>query len=82
MRRYVGILLAMALVTAGPPRVWAKDEAKAACKQGCQVTLQTCKQGCQVERDSGTQEESDLYRQCDQGCHDDYAGCKNDCESQ
>lgn len=43
--------------------------------------MQTCKQDCQVDRDSGTLQESDRYRQCDQSCHDDYAGCTSACEA-
>lgn len=82
MRRTVIILLAIALTAAWPPRAHATDGAKAACKQGCQETMQSCKQDCQVERDSGTAQESYLYKQCDQGCHDNYAACKSDCERQ
>jgi len=82
MRRTVIILLAIALITGVPPVARAKDEAKAACKQGCQETMQSCKQDCQVERDSGTAQESYLYKQCDEGCHDNYGACKSDCERQ
>jgi hypothetical protein len=82
MRRSVIILLAIALITGVPPVARAKDEAKAACKQGCLETMQSCKQDCQVERDSGTAQESYLYKQCDGGCHDNYDACKSDCEGQ
>ena len=82
MRRSVVLLLACTLVAAAAPTAHAKDEAKAACKQGCQETIQSCKQDCQVERDSGTGQESYIYKQCDQACHDNYAACKSDCERQ
>jgi len=58
----------------------AKDQAKAECKSNCRITLQSCKQDCQSERDSGDLQESELYRQCDQSCHDAYAGCTSNCE--
>ena len=82
MRRTVIVLLAIGLVTGVPLVASATDEAKAACKQGCQETMQSCKQDCQVERDSGTAQESYLYKQCDQGCHDNHDACKSDCEGQ
>ena len=63
MRRSVVLLLACTLVAAAAPTADAKDEAKAACKQACQETIQSCKQDCQVERDSGTGQESYIYKQ-------------------
>jgi hypothetical protein len=77
--RAVGALLLIGGLVA--TSALAKDEAKLACKQDCRITMQSCKQDCQVERDSGTQQESELYRQCDQGCHDAYAACSSECES-
>jgi hypothetical protein len=74
-----GMLVAIAVATAVPAA--AKDEAKAECKQNCQITLQACRQDCQIERDSGDNQESYLYRQCDQTCHDTYAGCVSACET-
>jgi len=68
-------------IVLGAAHVVAADEAKRDCKQGCQVGLETCKADCQVERDSGTNQESDRYRDCDRSCHDSYADCKNGCES-
>ena len=82
MRRSHIVLLACTLVAAAVTTAHAADGAKAACKQGCQETMQSCKQDCQVERDSGTAQESYLYKQCDQTCHDNYAACKSDCERQ
>jgi hypothetical protein len=82
MRRAPIALLALALGAAIGTIARAEDEAKVACKQGCQETLRSCKQDCQVERDSGTAQESYIYRQCDQSCHDDYAACKSECERQ
>jgi hypothetical protein len=79
MVRVVALLLAVAAVT-GPAPVRAKDEAKAECKKNCEITLRSCRQDCQMERESGTNQESYLYRQCDQGCHDTYAGCVSACE--
>lgn len=74
----VALLAAFAVTTAVPAR--AKNEEKAECKRNCQITLQSCRQDCQMERESGTDQESYLYRQCDQGCHDTYAGCVGACE--
>ena len=81
MRPGLSLLLALGLVAARVTVAPAKDEAKAACKRDCVITLQTCKAECQVERDSGTAQESYLYRQCDQSCHDAYGGCTSACES-
>jgi hypothetical protein len=78
-RVLVSTLVAAAIAIAAP--ACAKDEAKAECKQNCQITLQSCRQDCQIERDSGTDQESYLYRQCDQGCHDTYSGCVSSCET-
>jgi hypothetical protein len=77
-RRTGWIAVAALLVLAG--QAPASDEAREACKTNCEVTMQSCKQDCQIERDSGTDQESYLYRQCDEGCHDAYAGCKSACE--
>jgi hypothetical protein len=73
---------AAALVLTNATAAPAKDEAKAECKSNCRITLQSCKQDCQIERDSGDLQESELYRQCDQSCHDAYAGCTSSCEVQ
>jgi hypothetical protein len=78
-RRRSGWIAVAALLAAAAPAL-ASDEAKEECKANCEVTMQSCKQDCQVERDSGTSQESYLYRQCDEGCHDAYAGCKSACE--
>lgn len=77
-RALASLLVVCALTLPVPAR--AKDEARAECKKNCQVTLQSCRQDCQMERESGTDQESYLYRQCDQGCHDTYAGCVSACE--
>jgi hypothetical protein len=58
----------------------AKDQQKQECKSNCRITLLSCKQDCQVDRDSGDLQESDVYRQCDQSCHDAHAGCTSNCE--
>ncbi len=81
-RRRIACMLVLAASLALPRSGWAKDEVKQKCKQNCSITLRSCKQDCQVERDSGRQQESYLYRQCDQSCHDAYAGCTSQCESQ
>jgi hypothetical protein len=78
--RVLPLLAVAALVLASPAS--AKDEAKAACKTDCRTTMQACKQDCQVDRDSGDQQESGRYRDCDQSCHDAYAGCTSACETQ
>jgi len=78
-RLLTSTLVAVAIAFAAP--AGAKDEAKAECKKNCQITLRSCRQDCQVERDSGTDQESYLYRQCDQGCHDTYFGCVSACET-
>jgi hypothetical protein len=75
-RCWVAAAVVLVLAAAAP----AKDQEKADCKSNCRITLQSCKQGCQVDRDSGDLQESDLYRQCDQSCHDAYAGCASNCE--
>ena len=80
MRARIPTLVIAAVLTAVVP-ARARNKAKEECKQNCVITLQTCKQDCQVERDSGTQEESELYRNCDLSCRDDYAGCKSECEN-
>ena len=73
-------MLVLAAILAGPGSVSAKGKAKKKCKQDCSITLRSCKQDCQLERPSGRQQESYLYRQCDQSCHDAYAGCTSQCE--
>jgi hypothetical protein len=77
--RVLASLLVVAAVAHTAP-VRAKDEAKEECKKNCEITLRSCRQDCQMERESGTNQESYLYRQCDQGCHDTYAGCVSACE--
>ena len=77
--RILAVLVVIA-VLAHPAPARAKDEVRAECKKNCQITLQSCRQDCQIERESGTDQESYLYRQCDQGCHDTYAGCVSACE--
>ena len=72
----------LAAVLALTATVQAKDKEKAECKENCSVTIQSCKQDCQVERDSGDQQESYLYRQCDESCRDDYEACTDQCEQQ
>ena len=80
-RRRIACMLVLAAILAAPARGWAKDKAKQKCKRDCTITLRSCKQDCQMERPSGRQQESYLYRQCDQSCHDAYAGCTSQCES-
>lgn len=70
-----GMALVLLLATAG---VAAAD--KEHCKQGCQEGLRSCKSDCQIERDSGDQQESQVYADCDSQCHTQYAECKDDCE--
>jgi hypothetical protein len=80
VRRSRLLHLAAAAILVLATHAAAKDQAKADCKSSCRITLQSCKQDCQVDRDSGDQQESYLYRQCDQSCHDAYAGCTSNCE--
>lgn len=72
-----GTGLALLLALAGTA---AADEAKQHCKQGCQEELRSCKSGCQLVRDSGDQQESQSYADCDSECHERYDSCKDDCE--
>ncbi len=59
----------------------ARDDAKAYCKQGCEEALQNCKSGCRNERDSGTNQETSRYADCDASCRSGYDSCKSDCEN-
>ena len=74
------LCLLVASAVARPVPARAKDEEKAECKKNCEITLRSCRQDCQLGRASGTDQESYLYQQCDQGCHDAYAGCVGACE--
>ncbi|HKA31012.1 MAG TPA: hypothetical protein VKH82_16640 [Candidatus Binatia bacterium] len=78
--RSLAALLAAAVLIALVVPAGAKDEVREECKKNCEITLRSCRQDCQLERASGTDQESYLYKQCDQGCHDAYAGCVGACE--
>jgi hypothetical protein len=80
LRSLAVMLVAGGLAVTAPAR--ATDDAKARCKADCRETLLSCKQDCQVDRDSGDLEASGRYRECDQSCHDAYAGCTSSCEPQ
>jgi hypothetical protein len=78
-RTWAGIILALALcATAATARAQSDD--KEDCKRRCEDEMRECKGGCQQVRDSGTYQESALYRQCDAGCHDTRDICRRDCE--
>jgi hypothetical protein len=75
----MGIVLALALcAVAATGR--ADDGGKEECKRRCEDAMEECKSGCQQVRDSGTYQESELYRQCDAGCHTSRDDCRRDCE--
>jgi hypothetical protein len=70
------------LVLAWSPAAAKNAENRRECQQGCQETLRSCKADCRPERDSGTQEASQLYVDCDAQCHDNYSACADDCRSE
>lgn len=80
MRGVLACGVALVLLLAASGTEVAAQSSKEHCKQGCQEGLRSCKSGCQIERDSGDQQESEVYRDCDSQCHTQYDECKDDCE--